>query len=67
MDQIFWRLGRNIRQKLLCGFFRNEGTNDTYLAKSSFYTLPYVSPNDDEMLLEYPNGCWEAGPMQLPR
>lgn len=42
------RLGRNIRQILLCGFFQKVGTNDTSLAKSSFYTLPYVSPDDDD-------------------
>ena len=60
------RLGRNIRQKLLYGFLQKEVTNDTSLAKSSFCTLPYVFP-DDEMLPEYPNGCWEVGPMHFPQ
>ena len=55
-----------MRQKLLYGFLQKEVTNDTSLAKSSFYTLPYVFP-DDEMLLEYPNGCWEGGPMHFPQ
>ena len=60
------RLGRNMRQKLLYGFLQKEVTNDTSLAKSSFCTLPYVFP-DDEMLPEYPNGCWEVGPMHFPQ
>ena len=60
------RLGRNIRQRLLCGFLQKEGTNDSSLPKSLPNSMSHVLP-DDELLLEYPNGCWEAGPKQLPQ
>ena len=60
------RLGRNIRQRLLCGFLQKEGTNYSSLPKSLSNSMPYVIPVN-EMLLEYPNGCWEVGPKQLPQ
>lgn len=60
------RLGRNIRQKLLCGFLQKEGINDNFLAKSFSNYMPHVCPVD-EVIHEYLNGCWEAGPKQLPQ
>ena len=59
------RLGKNIHQKLLCGFLHKEGKNENPLATSLFYTLPCVSYYDG-VVLENPNGCWEANPKQLP-
>ena len=60
------RLGRNIRQRLLCGFFSKEGTNFTSVETSLFHTifaeylLNVEAPN-------YPKGRWEADPNQLPQ
>ena len=38
------RLGRNIRQRLLCGFLQKEGNNDSSLLKSLPNSLSHVPP-----------------------
>ena len=38
------RLGRKIRQRLLCGFLQKEGTNYSSLPKSLSNSMPYVIP-----------------------
>ena len=59
------RLERNICQKLLCGFFSKEGSNN-----ASFENSCYLNAICDYYLTEEtsknPRGCWEADPNQLP-
>lgn len=61
----FGRLGRNIRQKLLYGFFPKEGSNN-----ASFKNSCYLNAICDYYLAEetskIPCGCWEADLNQLP-
>ena len=61
----FGRLGRNIRQKLLCGFFTREGTIPTSSESISFCNIGFDCHSLDEDAPKYPNGCWEADPIQL--
>ena len=50
------RLDRNIKQRLLCGFFANEGNNYATLEQfSSFNTSCDVLPTEDTPC--NPNGC----------
>ena len=62
----FGRLGRNIRQRLLCGFCPNEGTPELSVNPNDF---PFS--HSDDSFDNYVNGIgighWEAGPKQLPQ
>ena len=62
----FGRLGRNIRQKFLCGFCPNEGTSELSVNPNNFPFSHY-----DDSFDNYVNGNrfghWEAGPKQLPQ
>ena len=49
-------LGRNIIQKLLCGFLHREGNSEISLATSLYYTL-HCRSYYDGVVLENPNGC----------
>ena len=61
----FGQLGRNICQKLLCGFFSREGTNfDTFEPPS--FTIDYACHTNEEAPF-YPKGCWVVDPNQLPQ
>ena len=61
----FGRLGRNIRQKLLCGFFSKEGTKfDTSEPPSFNFDSAWHTSEEAPF---YPKGCWEADPNQLPQ
>ena len=59
------RIGRNIRQKLVCGFFTNEGNSYLQLNNQncSSYSYQYKYA---EVLLCNPKACWEVDPNQLP-
>ena len=59
------RLGRNIRQKLLCGFFSKEGTKFDTIDPPSFNIDSDCHTNAEAPF--YPKGCWEADPNQLPQ
>nr|POE52773.1 hypothetical protein CFP56_60460 [Quercus suber] len=61
----FGRLERNIRQKLLCGFFSMEGTIFATFEPPS-YTIDYACHINEEAPF-YPKGCWEVDPNQLPQ
>ena len=59
------RLGRNIHQKLLCSCLDNEGNPAFLKGYTCCIVLHYAYPVDDHIPFN-PNGCWEAGPSQLP-
>ena len=59
------RLGRNIRQKLLCRCHDNEGNLAFLKGYTCCIVSHYAYPVDDHTLFN-PNGCQEAGPSQLP-
>lgn len=60
------RFGRNIHQKLMCGFFSKEGNThlNFTLQNSCYSSFNYMH---DEESQYNPKGCWEAGPNQLPQ
>ena len=55
------RIGRNIIQKLICGFFTKEGNNYFHLnnMNCSYHSCHYKNA---EVFLCNPKGCWEAYP-----
>lgn len=59
-------LGRNICQKLLCGFFLKKGNNNAFL-ETSFYLNSFNGHYLNVESLKNPSGCWEADPNQLPQ
>ena len=60
------RLGRNIRQRLLCGLCHKEGISELNKA-SSDYSLSILNYLSVDSEFGNRNGQWEVGPMQLPR
>ena len=60
------RIGRNIRQKLLCGFFSKEGNLSASLDSPCYFAETSVCFTNGITPL-YPNGFWEADPKQLPQ
>ena len=59
------RIGRNIRQKLLCGSFSKEGTIYSSLNQNCSYNSYHIM--NVENFLCNPKGCWEASLNQLPQ
>nr|POF25750.1 hypothetical protein CFP56_56168 [Quercus suber] len=57
------RIGRSIRQKLLCGSFSKEGIVYSSLNQNCLYNSCHIT--NVENFLCNPNGCWEASPNQL--
>ena len=60
------RIGRNIRQKLLCGFFSKEGHLSASLDSPYYFAETFVCFTNG-ITLSYSNRCWEADPKQLPQ
>ena len=59
-------LGRNIRQKLPCCCLDNESNPAFLKGYKCCIVSHYAYPVDDHIPFN-PNGCWEAGPSQLPQ
>ena len=60
------RFGRNIHQKLMCGFFTKEGNTILHFIhqNSCYSSFNYMHIEESQY---NPKGCWEASPKQLPQ